>query len=199
MDWNSFITLAAVLLTPTLTFIYAVRHDRVKWQRDTRWQVYLDLLEWGAKRHERFLFTERPDSRQSAGPREPDTEPFITAKVLAGASERVLNRFLAFIEATGVQSRDPGQRSAMQEDADVAWFELTRAIRTELGITPRRRHLRAVLARWFLLPKEPATDAPIESASASQVGAESAADSRAERRAVSADSPEHPEPGVPAG
>lgn len=129
---NALIALAAVIVTPTLTFIYALRHDRDRWHRETRWTVYVEILEWAVERRRAF----------EGGPAETHIdaaadESTMIAKALAGASQHVIDRLQEFIEATPPGSGE-GERSHSAA-ANTAWYELTQQIRSELGSARRFR------------------------------------------------------------
>ncbi|GAB3174028.1 hypothetical protein GCM10027059_45680 [Myceligenerans halotolerans] len=155
MDASAIIALTAVVVTPTLTFIYAVRHDRASWLRDTRWQVYLDLLEWGERRYRSFASLRDQDPAAVHGMQGEgnEDESIPAAKALAGASQPVLKTFFTFVDATTDRPRAAVPEDEAQRAADAAWRNFVRAIRLELGVSPRldKSTVRSIVDRLFFV------------------------------------------------
>jgi len=145
--------LAAVIFIPIVGFGLALRQDEIRWRREKRAELYIDLLaeahaekQWVLKQLTGRELAEIRAQHEGADhdddddrwPALPDTRLDPAARALLGArmsafaSAEVSRRFNAINQALSLVPR-PGESTAAKWAAESAFEELEKRVRHELG------------------------------------------------------------------
>lgn len=146
MDWLGWTGLVvAALVVPTVGFALALRQDNIRWARERRAELYIDLLAQAhadkammqsrLARWEAEAKGEDPgDGEQPADPMDPKTRAMLEARMAAFSTAAVRRAFVEmYTPFLGQGAVDLGNYKRRSGEIDDAILRLQTRIRRELG------------------------------------------------------------------